>query len=204
MARYLGDRSRQTRNAGMDLEHYTKPAAQKCKSDRRPGHADKRRTRSSDYGQQLEMKQAIKHYYGLLEKQFRNYYQEADRMKGSTAENLLLLLESRLDNIIYRMGFAATRREARQVVSHNLVCVDGKRCNVSSRIIKQGEEVSLVEKAHSHDRIKAAAASAKDAPESSWLDIDFDKFKGQVKAPVDTTTLNEMFKVKLVVELYSK
>lgn len=204
MARYLGDRSRQTRNAGMDLEHYTKPSAQKCKSDRRPGHADKRRARSSDYGQQLEMKQAIKHYYGLLEKQFKNYYVEADRMKGSTAENLLLLLESRLDNIIYRMGLAATRREARQIVSHNLVCVNGKRCNIPSRLIKIGETVSLVEKALAHDRVKAAIAVAQDQPEISWLDIDYTKCLANVTSPVDTTKLNEMFKVKLVVELYSK
>ena len=204
MARYTGPRSVHTRNAGIDLDHFTKPAAQKCKSQTRPGHADKRRFKSSDYGQQLEMKQAVKNYYGILEKQFKNYYIEADRMKGSTAENLLHLLESRLDNVVYRMGFAATRREARQIVAHNTIAVNGKRCNIPARLLKQNDVVSVVEKAHSQDRINAAISSAKEKDMPIWLTVDHDQYQGTVSSIVDTAALNEMFKVKLVVELYSK
>ena len=204
MARYLGARSRPTRMTGIDLGHFTKPASAKCKSQNRPGHSDKRRVRSSDYGVQLEMKHAIKHFYGLLEKQFKNYFHEADRMKGSTADNLIKLLESRLDNTVFRMGFAVTRREARQIVSHGHILVNGKRCNIPARLLKSGDKIEIVEKVRSQLRIQTACELSKDQSTVEWINVDRDTFSGEVVNDVDPSIVADMFKANLVVELYSK
>ncbi len=204
MARYLGARSRPSRMTGIDLGHFSRPASAKCKSQTRPGHHDKRRVRSSDYGVQLEMKQAIKHFYGVLEKQFKNYYHESDRQKGSTAENLIKILESRLDNTVFRMGFAVTRRESRQMVSHGHILVNGKRCNIPARLLREGDEVEIVEKVRQQQRIQTSCALGKEQTIVEWLTVDHDQFKGAVVKEVDSSIVADMFKVPLVIELYSK
>ncbi len=206
MARYLGPKCRLSRREKTDLQLKSgvRSIDTKCKLDRTPGQHWQRRTRSTDYGVQLRMKQMIRRYYGVLEKQFRNYYKSADSIKGSTGDNLLKLLESRLDNVVYRMGFAATRAEARQLVSHKAILVNGLVVNIPSYQVKPGDIVSIREKAKRQLRISAALDLAQQRAPSSWIDIDVKKMSGTFKEMPDVSELPAEFKVNLVVELYSK
>ncbi len=206
MARYLGPKCRLSRREKTDLQLKSGIRAidSKCNIERTPGVHWQRRSRTTDYGVQLRMKQLIKRYYDVLEKQFRNYYLKADRLKGSTGDNLLRLLECRLDNIVYRMGFAATRAEARQLISHKAVLVNGEPVNIASCQLKPGDMVEIRQKAKGQLRIKAALDLAQQRAQVSWIDIDSKKMMGTFKNHPDTTELPAEFKANLVVELYSK
>jgi small subunit ribosomal protein S4 len=163
-----------------------------------------RRGRTTDYGLQLRMKQMIKRYYSVLEKQFRNYYIKADRLKGSTGDNLLKLLECRLDNVVYRMGFAATRAEARQLVSHKGITINNEVVNIPSHTVKPGDIIGVRSKAKGQLRIKAALDLAQQRSTASWVDVDSKNMVGTFKDYPDVSELPAEFKVNLVVELYSK
>ncbi len=206
MARYLGPKCRLSRREKTDLQLKSGVRAidSKCNLERTPGQHWQRRGRTTDYGVQLRMKQLIRRYYGLMEKQFRNYYKEADRRKGSTGDNLLHILESRLDNVVYRMGFAATRAEARQLVTHKSILVNGDIVNIPSYQVKPSDEIAIREKAKKQLRIKAALDLAQQREPSSWIDVDAKQMKGTYKDLPDVSELPAIFKVNLVVELYSK
>lgn len=206
MARYTGPRCKLSRREKTDLllTSGVRPIDAKCKLDTPPGMHGQRRGRLSDYGVQLRMKQLIRRYYGLLEKQFRRLYKAADNMKGSTGENLLQLLESRLDNVVYRMGFASTRAEARQLVSHKSIKVNGNIVNIPSYRIKPSDVISVREKCKGQLRIKSAMDLAKLRNPVEWVQVDETKLEGTFKAYPDMAELPAEFKVNLVVELYSK
>ncbi len=206
MARYLGPKCRLSRRERTDLQLKSGIRAidTKCKLDRTPGQHWQRRGRTTDYGVQLRMKQMIRRYYGIMERQFRNYYKEAERIKGSTGDNLLKLLESRLDNVVYRMGFAATRAEARQLVSHKSIMVNGNVINIASYMVKPGDTVEIRSKAKSQLRIKAAMDLAQQRQASAWIEVDQKAMSGVFKDEADVAELPAEFKVNLVVELYSK
>ena len=206
MARYLGPKCKLSRREKTDLSLKSgiRAADSKCKLDRTPGVHWQRRGRTTDYVVQLRMKQLIKRYYDVLEKQFRNYYKKADRFKGSTGDNLLKLLESRLDNVVYRMGFAATRAEARQLVSHKAVLVNGQVVNIASYQVKPSDTIEIREKAKKQLRIKAALELAQQRQPISWIEVDTKQMLGTFKDQPDVTELPAEFKVNLVVESYSK
>ena len=206
MARYIGPKCRLARREKTDLQLKSGIRAidSKCNLERTPGQHWQRRSRTTDYGVQLRMKQMIRRYYSVLEKQFRNYYKKADRLKGSTGDNLLKILESRLDNVVFRLGFAATRAEARQLVSHKGIVVNGTVVNIASYMLSPGDIVEVREKAKKQMRIKAAVELAQQRAELSWLDTDSKAFSGTYKENADVTELPAEFKVNLVVELYSK
>lgn len=206
MARYLGPKCRLSRREKTDLllKSGIRAIDTKCNLERTPGMHWQRRSRTTDYGLQLRMKQLIRRYYDVLEKQFRNYYKKADRTKGSTGDNLLSLLESRLDNVVYRMGFAATRAEARQLVSHKAILVNGKVVNIPSFHVTPGSEIAVREKAKKQLRIGAALGLAASHTPVSWIEIDSKEMKGTFKAAPVVSELPAEFKVSLVVELYSK
>jgi small subunit ribosomal protein S4 len=178
----------------------------KCKIENVPGQhgSAARKPRLSDYGLQLREKQKLRRTYGVLEKQFRNYYKEASRLKGSTGENLLQLLESRLDNVVYRMGFGSTRSEARQLVSHKAVMVNGKIVNIASYVVKPEDVVSIREKARKQARINESMALAEQGGYPDWIDVDPSKFEGKFKALPMRSELPADINESLVVELYSK
>ena len=180
MARYRGPRLRLSRREGTDLmlTSGTRAIESKCNFEKKPGNAITR-GRLSDYGTQLREKQKVKRLYGLLERQFRNYYLKAAKLKGNTGENLLNLLESRLDNVVYRMGFATTRAEARQIVTHKSVEVNGKSVNIPSFSVKPEDEVSIRDKSKEQLRIKAAIQLAKNKDKLSWMDVSLDEMKGK-------------------------
>lgn len=206
MARYIGPKCRLSRREKTDLQLKSgiRGIDTKCNLERTPGQHWQRRGRSTDYGTQLRMKQLIRRYYGVLEKQFRNYYKQADRMKGSTGDNLLQLLECRLDNVVYRFGFAATRAEARQLVTHKSILVNGVIVNVPSYIVKPDDVIEVREKSKKQLRIAAAMDLAQQREPVSWLELDAKKLLGTFKAIPDVAELPKEFKVNLVVELYSK
>ena len=206
MAKYTGPKCRLARREKTDLglKSGIRSLDTKCKLDRTPGQHWARRTRSSDYGLQLRMKQMIRRYYGVLEKQFRNYYKKADTLKGSTGGNLLKLLESRLDNVVYRMGFAATRAEARQLVNHKAILVNGEICNIASYQVQPNDVVEIRAKAKGQLRIRAALDLAQQRNPLSWIDVDTKALQGTFKDLADLSELPAEFKVSLVVELYSK
>ena len=206
MARYIGPKCRWSRREGTDLGHKSgiRALEDKCNIERTPGIHWQRRTRATDYGTQLRMKQTIRRYYEVLEKQFRRYYKMADAKKGSTGDNLLQILESRLDNVVYRMGFAVTRAEARQLVSHKAIMVNGEVLNIASYLVKKGDVISIRNKAKGQLRIQAALELAKDREETPWLDIDMAAKSGTYKESPEISDLPHEFKVNLVVELYSK
>lgn len=206
MARYLGPKCRLSRREKTDLQLKSGIRAidSKCNIERIPGQQWQRRGRTTDYGVQLRMKQMIRRYYDVLEKQFRRYYKEADRLKGSTGDNLLQLLEQRLDNVVYRMGFASTRAEARQLVSHKSVLVNGNIVNIASYHVKQGDTVEIREKAKKQLRIKAALELAEQRNPITWIEVDSKAMAGTFKETPDVSELPAEFKVNLVVELYSK
>ncbi len=206
MARYLGPKLKLSRREGVDLGHKSGVRAieTKCKIEVKPGQHGAGRGRLSDYGLQLREKQKVRRIYGVLERQFRNYYKEADRLKGATGGNLLQLLESRLDNVVFRMGYAATRNEARQLVSHKAILVNGKTVNVPSYVVKSEDVVSVREKSQKQARITAALelAAQRDMPE--WIDIDAKKMEGTFKRMPERSELDASINENLIVELYSK
>lgn len=206
MARYTGPRLKLSRREGTDLfltSGVTSIDA-KCKLDTPPGQHGTRRTRLSDYAVQLREKQKVRRLYGVLEKQFRNYYRRADRQRGATGENLLRLLECRLDNVVYRMGFGATRAESRQLVSHKAMQVNGQTVNVPSYQVRQDDVVAVREKAKGQLRIKSALDVAAQRGMVEWVEVDPDKLEGVFKRPPDRAELSQEINENLIVELYSK
>ena len=206
MARYLGPKLKLSRREGTDLflKSGVRPIDSKCKIDNAPGQHGARRGRLSDYAVQLREKQKVRRFYGVLEKQFRNYYKKADRQKGATGENLLVLLESRLDNVVYRMGFGSTRAEARQLVSHKGVLVNGKLVNIASYSLKPEDRVSLSQSARQQLRVQSALQLASQRAEVSWVDVDASSFEGVFKRAPDREELPTEINENLIVELYSK
>ncbi|SEI89983.1 small subunit ribosomal protein S4 [Allopseudospirillum japonicum] len=206
MARYIGPKCKLSRREGVDLLLKSGVMAfeKKCKSETAPGQHGQRRGRLSDYGLQLREKQKVRRIYGVLEKQFRNYYKEAARLKGATGENLLQLLERRLDNVVYRMGFGATRAEARQLVSHKAISVNGKTVNVASYSVKPGDVVAIREKAKKQLRIQQALEQAAQRGDVAWVDVDSNKKEGVFKAVPERSDLSADINENLIVELYSK
>lgn len=206
MARYLGPKCRLSRREKTDLQLKSGIRAidSKCNIERVSGMHWQRRGRTTDYGVQLRMKQMVKRYYDVLEKQFRNYYRKADRLKGSTGDNLLSLLEGRLDNVVYRIGFAATRAEARQLVSHKAILVNEKVVNIPSYQVKPGDLIKVHNQAKGQFRIRGALELAQQRESVSWIEVDTKKMLGTFKNQPDVTELPTEFKVNLVVELYSK
>ncbi len=204
MARYLGPTCKLSRREGSDLllKSGVRPIDSKCKLDTPPGQHGQGKKRLSDYGVQLRMKQMIRRYYGVLEKQFLKYYHEADRQKGSTGENLLKLLESRLDNVVYRMGLASTRAEARQLVVHKAVHVNGQLVNIPSYLVSPNDLIELRDKAKKQLRVSAALSQQKTLPQ--WLDFDANQMKGVFKSYPDPSDFPAEFKISLVIELFSK
>lgn len=206
MARYIGPKCKLARREGTDLflKSGVRPLESKCKAEAVPGQHGARRGRLSDYGVQLREKQKVRRIYGVLEKQFRAYYKEAARRKGATGENLLQLLEGRLDNVVYRIGFGATRAESRQLVSHRSVLVNGKVVNIPSYQVKAGDVVSLREKAKKQLRVQSAMALAAQRGEPTWIEVNAEKLEGVFKAAPDRQDLPSEINENLIVELYSK
>jgi len=207
MARYLGPKCKLSRREGTDLflKSAVKPLESKCKLEVPPGGIKgERRTRLSDYGLQLREKQKLRRMYGVLERQFHNYYVRAAGRPGSTGENLLRYLEGRLDNVVYRMGFASTRAEARQLVSHKGVEVNGELVNVPSYQCKPGDVVAVREKAQKQMRISAALAIATQVGLPDWVEVDEKKLSGTLKSLPDRDQILPDINENLVVELYSK
>lgn len=206
MARYLGPVCKLSRREGTDLflKSRGKSLESKCKLDQRPGQHGAKRTRNSDYALQLRAKQRLRRIYGVLEKQFRNYYKAADLQKGATGQNLLNFLESRLDNVVYRMGFASTRAEARQLVSHKAIVVNDQLINIPSYQVVAGDKVSLREKAKSQQRIKEALVVAEQYGFPQWVEVNPKEMSGTFKSLPDRVDLGSEINEQLVVELYSK
>ncbi|WP_372747758.1 30S ribosomal protein S4 [Litorivivens sp.] len=206
MARYIGPSCKLSRREGTDLflKSGVRPLESKCKAETAPGMHGARRGRLSDYGVQLREKQKVRRMYGVLEKQFRNYYKEAARLKGATGENLLRLLESRLDNVVYRIGFGSTRAEARQLVSHKSIQVNGQTVNIASYKVQPGDVITVREKAKNQLRIKSAMALAAQRGDIAWIDVNSDKMEGIYKANPDRADLSSEINEHLIVELYSK
>lgn len=206
MARYLGPRCKLSRREKMDLSLTSgvRPLESKCKLDTAPGQHGARRGRETEHGVQLREKQKVKRIYGVLERQFQNYFQKATRIKGSTGENLLKLLERRLDNVVYRMGFGSTRAEARQLVSHRGVLVNGKVVNIPSCLLSPGDVVSIREKSRNQLRIQSALTLAQGRPSCEWIEMDVPNFSGTFKNPPDRDRLPPDINEQLIVELYSK
>ncbi len=206
MARYLGPKLKLSRREGTDLflKSGVRAIDTKCKIDNAPGVHGARRGRLSEYGVQLREKQKVRRIYGVLEKQFRNYYKEAARLKGNTGANLLQLLEGRLDNVVYRMGFGATRAESRQLVSHKSVLVNGKVVNVPSFKVAANDVVSIREKAKQQSRIKAALEVAEQREKRTWIEVDASKMEGTFKRMPERSDLSADINEHLIVELYSK
>src|SRR5579883_3504543 len=208
MARYRGPTCKLARREGADLSLKSPARAidSKCKFDNKPGqHGANKRARLSDYAVQLREKQKVKRIYGVLERQFGNYYKKASSLRGNTGENLLRMLESRLDNIVYRMGFAVTRAQARQLVAHKAIEVNGKKVNLPSYAVKAGDQISIAEKSRGQLRIKEALTLSQEmdlAP--AWLEVDANKFAGTLKALPERSDLPSDINESLIVELYSK
>jgi len=206
MARYIGPTCKLARREGTDL--FLKSRARsldtKCKLDKIPGQHGDRRTRISDYGLQLREKQKVRRTYGVLEKQFRNYFKKASLKKGSTGENLLQLLEGRLDNTAYRMGFGATRAEARQLVSHKALLVNGQTVNIASYQVKAGDEIEVREKAKKQLRIQDSLNVAEQYGFPDWVEVDTKAMKGVFKSVPERSDLSADINESLIVELYSK
>ena len=206
MARYLGPKLKLSRREGTDLflKSGVRAIDTKCKIDNAPGEHGARRGRLSEYGVQLREKQKVRRTYGVLEKQFRNYYKEAARLKGNTGENLLQLLEGRLDNVVYRMGFGATRAEARQLVSHKAILVNGSVVNVPSFNVAANDVVAIREKAKKQSRIKAALEVAEQREKPTWIEVDASQMEGTFKRLPERSDLSADINEQLIVELYSK
>jgi small subunit ribosomal protein S4 len=206
MARYLGPKLKLSRREGTDLflKSGVRAIDTKCKIDTAPGQHGARKPRLSDYGLQLREKQKVRRIYGVLEKQFRNYYKEAARLKGNTGENLLQLLESRLDNVVYRMGYASTRAEARQLVSHKSIVVNGSVVNIPSYKVSAEDVVAVREKSKKQGRIVAALELAEQREKPTWIDVDAKAMSGVYKSHPERSELSAEINEQLIVELYSK
>lgn len=207
MARYLGPKAKLSRREGTDL--YLKSArraiSDKAKFDSKPGqHGRTSGSRTSDFGLQLREKQKVKRMYGVLERQFRRYFAEAERRKGNTGANLLMLLESRLDNVVYRMGFGSTRAEARQLVSHKAITVNGEVVNIASYLIKAGDVVAVREKAKKQLRVTEALKLAESIGLPAWVQVDASKLEGTFKKVPDRDEFGAEINESLIVELYSR
>ena len=206
MARYLGPKSKLSRREGRDLllKSGIRSYESKCRSETSPGQHGRRRGRISDYGIQLREKQKVRRIYGVMEKQFRNYYKSAARKKGVTGNNLLQLLESRLDNVVYRLGFASTRAEARQLVSHKAVAVNGAIVNIPSYQLSSGDLISLKDKAKNQKRVKEAIDISSSRPECEWLEVNKTDFSGVFSSVPEREFLDSDINENLIIELYSK
>ena len=206
MARYIGPTCKLARREGTDLflKSGVKPLESKCKLEVPPGGPGQRRTRLSDYGLQLREKQKLRRMYGVLERQFRNYYKKAAKGKGSTGENLLRMLESRLENVVYRMGFASTRAEARQLVNHKGILVNERTVNIPSYQLKVGDKVEVRNRAKEQMRIRSALDIATQVGFPEWVDVDDKKMEGLLKALPERDEILHDINENLVVELYSK
>lgn len=206
MARYLGPRCKLSRREKMDLSLTSgvRPLDSKCKLDVAPGQHGARRGRETEHGVQLREKQKVRRIYGVLERQFENYFKKATRLKGSTGENLLKLLERRLDNVVYRMGFGSTRAEARQLVTHRSILVNGQIVNIPSYLLSPGDVVSIREGSKAQLRIQSALTLAQARPSCEWLEIDSTEFTGTFKTAPDRDQLPPDINEQLIVELYSK
>jgi small subunit ribosomal protein S4 len=208
MARYIGPKCKLSRREGTDLylKSGIRPLESKCNLETPPGQqgTGNKRGRPSDYSIQLREKQKVRRMYGVLEKQFRNYYKAAASRKGSTGENLLSMLEQRLDNVVYRMGFGSTRAEARQLVSHKAILVDGQVVNIASYQVQPNQTISIREKAKKQARIADSLQLAQQRGVPGWIEVDQKKFEGLFKAVPDRAELPAEINESLVVELYSK
>ncbi len=206
MARYLGPKLKLSRREGTDLflKSGVRPLESKCRAENAPGQHGQRRGRPSDYAIQLREKQKVRRLYGVLEKQFRNYYKKADRQKGATGENLLRILERRLDNVVYRMGFGSTRAESRQLVSHKSILINGSLVNIPSYQVEEGDVVAVREKSRSQLRIQGALALSSQRAPVNWVDVNTDKLEGVYKAYPARDELPSEINENLIVELYSK
>jgi small subunit ribosomal protein S4 len=207
VARYIGPKAKLSRREGTDLflKSARRSLESKCKLDSKPGqHGRTSGARTSDYGNQLREKQKVKRMYGVLERQFRRYFAEADRRKGNTGETLLQLLESRLDNVVYRLGFASTRAEARQLVSHKAIVVNGHVVNIPSYAVRVGDVVSVREKAKKQVRIAEALSLAEQSGFPMWVSVDAKKMEGSLKSLPDRSDYNQEVNESLIVELYSR
>jgi len=207
VARYLGPKAKLSRREGTDLflKSARRSIADKAKFDSKPGqHGRTSGARTSDFGLQLREKQKVKRMYGVLEKQFRRYFEEADRRKGNTGSNLLSLLESRLDNVVYRMGFGSTRAEARQLVSHKAILVNGKSVNIPSYMVKVGDVLAVREKSAKQNRVIEALQLAQQVGLPAWVDVNVEKAEGIFKAIPDRDQFAADVNESLIVELYSR
>lgn len=207
MARYIGPKCKLSRREGTDLflKSSRRSLDSKCKLDVKPGqHGVKSGARMSDFGLQLREKQKIRRIYGVLERQFRRYFAEAERRKGNTGENLLQGLESRLDNVVYRMGFGSTRSESRQLVSHKAITVNGQLVNIASYSVKSGDVVAVREKSKTQVRIQESLQLAAQAGFPSWVEVDAKKMEGVYKSAPERSDLSADIQEQLVVEFYSK
>ena len=206
MARYLGPKCKLSRREGTDLflKSGVRALDSKCKAETVPGVHGARRGRLSDYGLQLREKQKVRRIYGVLERQFRNYYKEAARLSGSTGENLLQLLEGRLDNVVFRMGFGSTRAEARQIVSHRQITINGQVVNIASYPVKAGDVVAVREKAKNQLCVKSALDLASQRASIEWVTVDAGKMEGVYRSAPERSELSADINEQLIVELYSK
>ena len=206
MARYLGPKCKLSRREGTDLflKSRARPIETKCQIDKTPGMGSARPGRMSDYALQLREKQKLRRIYGVLERQFRKYYKEAARQKGSTGENLLQILECRLDNVVYRMGFGSTRNEARQLISHRTILVNDKSVNIPSFQVKPSDKITVREKSKNQLRIKDALNVAEQFGFPEWIDVNSKNMEGVFKSIPDRSELPSEINEQLVVELYSK
>ncbi len=206
MARYIGPKCKLSRREGTDLflKSRARSLESKCNMEKQPGQTTDRRRRLSDYGMQLREKQKMRRMYGIMEKQFSNYYKNAAQSKGATGDNLLRLLETRLDNVVYRMGFGSTRSESRQLVSHKSIEVNGKVVNVPSYRIEVNDVVSIREKSKKQLRIQSSLALAEQFGTVDWIEVDAKGMTGTFKRLPDRSELPAEINEQLVVELYSK
>lgn len=206
MARYIGPTCKLSRREGTDLFLKSRSVSleKKCKLDKVPGQHGENKARLSDYGVQLREKQKVRRMYGVLERQFSNYFKESARRKGSTGENLLKLLECRLDNVVYRMGYGSTRAESRQLVSHKAITVNGQSVNIPSYQVKSGDVVAVREKSKKQTRIQDSVAVAEQLGFPSWVEVDAKGLSGTFKSVPDRSDLPAEINESLIVELYSK
>ena len=207
MARYLGPKAKLSRREGTDLflKSARRSLSDKAKFDSKPGqHGRTSGQRTSDFGLQLREKQKVKRMYGVLERQFRRYFAEADRQKGNTGSNLLFILESRLDNVVYRMGFGSTRAEARQLVSHKAITINGKSVNIPSCLVKTGDVIAVREKSKKQNRVGEALQLAQQVGLPAWVDVNADKAEGVFKKVPDRDEFAADINESLIVELYSR
>jgi small subunit ribosomal protein S4 len=207
VARYLGPKAKLSRREGTDLflKSARRSISDKAKFDSKPGqHGRTSGQRTSDFGLQLREKQKVKRMYGVLERQFRRYFEEADRRKGNSGANLLMLLESRLDNVVYRMGFASTRAEARQLVSHKAIMVNGQAINIPSSMVKVGDLVAVREKSKKQIRVTEALQLASQIGFPAWVEVSMDKAEGTFKKVPDRDEFGADINESLIVELYSR